>query len=51
LTFAQSRQLIAQALSDEQDTHPNILAVIAYRQQRNYAAYCSHRRRTLKQKR
>ncbi len=51
LTLAQARQLIARALADEQEKHPDVLSVIAYRQQRNYAAYCSHRRRTLKQNR
>jgi SRSO17 transposase len=50
LTLAQARQLIARALADEQEKYPDVLATITYRQQRNYAAYCSHRRRTLKQK-
>ena len=48
LTLAQARQLIARALADEQEKHPAVLATITYRQQRKYAASCSHRRRTLK---
>jgi len=50
LTTAQARQLIARALADELVESPDILATLAYRQQRNYAAYCSHRRQTLKRK-
>jgi hypothetical protein len=48
LTIAQARQLIARALEDEQGHRQDILSILAYRQQRNYAAHCSHRRRTLK---
>jgi hypothetical protein len=48
LTTAQARPLVAQVLEDEQERKPDILSAIADRQQRNYVAYCSHRRRTLK---
>ncbi len=45
LTTAQARQLVARVLAD--DFRPSdTLAIIAYRQRRNHAAYCSHRKRT-----
>ena len=50
LTVAQARRLIARALEDDQDGLPDILSIIAYHQQRNYAAYRPHRRRRLGQK-
>ena len=44
---AQARRLIARALEDEQDVRPDTLCVsiITHQQNRNYAAYRSHRRR------
>jgi SRSO17 transposase len=47
LTTAQARQLIAQAIEEEVFPLRNVLAIVHYRQRRNYAAYCSHRKRTL----
>jgi len=47
LTTAQARPLVARVLEDEQERKPDILSAIADHQQRNYAAYCSYRRRTL----
>jgi hypothetical protein len=38
--------LIAQAIQDELVDLPDTLAILHYRQRRNYAAYCSHRKRT-----
>jgi len=48
LTLAQARVLIDHALRRERLTIRQALEIIKYRQARNYAAYCSHRRRTLK---
>jgi SRSO17 transposase len=47
LTIAQAHQLIAQAIDDDRVEWPDTLAIVAYRQRRNYAAYRSHRKRTL----
>ncbi len=47
LTTAQARQLIAQAIEEEVFPLRNVLAILHYRQRRNYAAYCTHRKRTL----
>jgi SRSO17 transposase len=48
LTTAQARLLIAQAIAEEAWPLRNVLAILHYRQRRNYAAYRSHRKRTLK---
>ena len=45
LTTAQARQLVAPTLMDEMSTSQNGLTSILYHQQRNYAAYRSHRKR------
>jgi SRSO17 transposase len=46
LTTAQAHQLIAQAIEDTRVHLPDTLALLRYRQRRNHAAYCSHRKRT-----
>ena len=46
LTIAQVHQLIARAIEDARVKLPDTLAVLRYRQRRNYAAYRSHRKRT-----
>jgi hypothetical protein len=46
LTIAQAHQLIARAIDNDRVTWPDTLAVLRYRQRRNYAAYRSHRKRT-----
>ena len=51
LTTAQARLLIAQAIEEEARPLRNALAILHYRQRRNYAAYRSHRKRTLKRQR
>lgn len=51
LTTAQARLLIAQAIDEEAFPLRNVLAIVHYRQRRNHAAYCSHRKRTLKRQR
>lgn len=51
LTTAQARLLIAQAIAEEAGPLRNVLAIVHYRQRRNYAAYRSHRKRTLKRQR
>lgn len=51
LTTAQARQLIAQAIEEETFPLRNVLAILHYRQRRNHAAYCSHRKRTLERHR
>jgi SRSO17 transposase len=48
LTTAQARLLIAQAIEEEAFPLRNVLTILQYRQRRNRAAYCSHRKRTLK---
>ena len=48
LTLAQARQLIAQAIEEEARPLRDVLAILHYRQSRNYAVYRSHRKRTLK---
>ena len=48
LTTAQARLLIAQAIEEEAFPLRNVLTILHYRQRRNRAAYCSHRKRTLK---
>jgi len=47
LTTAQARQLIACAIAQHSDALQDLGALIHYRQRRNHAAYCSHRKRTL----
>lgn len=39
-------RLIARAIEDDRVRLPDTLAVLRYRQRRNYAAYRSHRKRT-----
>jgi hypothetical protein len=39
---------MAHALGHERLTKRQALDIVTYRQERNYAAYCSHRKRTLK---
>jgi SRSO17 transposase len=51
LTTAQARQIVARALEDDIELLQNILAVVSYHQQRNHAAYCSHRKRTISRSR
>jgi hypothetical protein len=51
LTTAQARQLIAQAIEEETFPLRNVLAILHYRQRRNHAAYCAHRKRTLERHR
>ena len=46
LTTAQARQLAARAIQDEAASVPDLSAILHYRQSRNHAAYCSHRKRT-----
>jgi hypothetical protein len=46
LTIAQAHQLIARAIEDDRVKLPDTLAVLRYRQRRNYAAYRAHRKRT-----
>lgn len=48
LTTAQARQLIARAIEEEAFPLRNVLTILHYQQRRNHAAYCSHRKRTLK---
>jgi SRSO17 transposase len=48
LTTAQARALVAQAIEEEAWPLRNVSAIISYRQSCNHAAYCSHRKRTLK---
>ena len=48
--MAQARQLIARAIEDEAVNLPDTLAILRYRQRRNYAAYCSHRKRRRSQR-
>ena len=48
LTTAQARQLVARVLDDEKYRLSDILDILNYRQRRNYAAYRSHRKRTLR---
>jgi len=48
LTLAQARVLIDHALGRERLTLNQALEIVKYRQARNYAAYRSHRKRTLK---
>jgi hypothetical protein len=50
LTIAQMHELVACVLSDDEDRLSSILDIIDYRQQRNHAAYRSHRKRTLKRR-
>ena len=46
LTTAQARQLAARAIEDELERLPDLAAILDYRQRRNHAAYCSHRKQT-----
>jgi hypothetical protein len=50
LTTAQAHQLVAYVIRDEMDRLSDILAIIDYRQRQNYAAYRSHRKRTLRRR-
>jgi hypothetical protein len=50
LTTAQLHQLVADII-DEEKCLSDILATVDYHQHRNYAAYLSHRKRTLKRHR
>jgi hypothetical protein len=49
LTAAQALQLVATAGKDETQCVPDLFAILHYRQCRNHAAYCSHRKRTRSQ--
>ncbi len=49
LSVAQVRLLLRVALPQPVLDVPAALALIAYQQRRNYAAYCSHRKRLLAQ--
>jgi SRSO17 transposase len=51
LTTAQARLLVARAIEQEAFPLRNVLAILHYRQRRNHAAYCSHRKRILKRQR
>jgi len=44
LTTAQARQLVAPSLAEETQPSYDSLPLINYHQQRNYEAYCSHRK-------
>ena len=48
LTVAQARVLIDHALARERLSVEQAVEIVRYRQERNYAAYRSHRKRTLK---
>lgn len=48
LTLAQARVLIDHGVSRDRLTDKEAIEIVRYRQERNYAAYCSHRKRTLK---
>lgn len=47
MTIAQARDLIASAHRRTDSTFTDTIAIVRYRQHRNYAAYRSHRKRTL----
>lgn len=49
LTLPQAQFLIGWALAVLPFSLEELLAVLKYRQQRNWAAYCSHRQRRLRQ--
>jgi hypothetical protein len=49
LSIAQVRLLLRVVLPQPVLDVPAALALIAYQQRRNYAAYCSHRKRLLAQ--
>ena len=49
LSVAQVRLLLQAVLPQPVLDLPAVLALIAYQQRRNYAAYCSHRKRLLAQ--
>ena len=51
MTTAQARDLIACANRPTNSTISETIATMRYHQQRNYAAYRSHRNRTLKRHR
>jgi hypothetical protein len=51
MTTAQARTLVACAHQRTDETISETIATVRYRQQRNYAAYRSHRKRTLKRHR
>jgi SRSO17 transposase len=48
LTTAPAHQLVAYVIREEMDRLADILDIIDYRQQQNYAAYRTHRKRTLR---
>jgi len=48
LTLPQSKVLIQSVLGLPELDFTLALAIVTYQQERNYAAYCSHRKRTLK---
>jgi hypothetical protein len=49
LSVAQVRLLLQAVLPQPAFDLPAVLALIAYQQRHNYAAYCSHRKRLLSQ--
>ena len=51
LTISQARQLVAPTISKKTRHPEDGLPSINYHQQRNYLAYCSHRKHNLNQRR
>jgi len=48
LTLSQSKVLMQSVLGLPELDFKLALEIVVYNQERNYAAYCSHRKRTLK---
>jgi hypothetical protein len=51
LTTAQARDLLASVMQRKDLDIATAIEIVTYRQHRNYAAYRSHRKRTLKRHR